>query len=479
MLKIDISKGDVIWSYISQFFNIASGFITLPLILHMLTTEEIAMNYLMLTVTTLVTLMDFGFTPQISRQVSYVYSGANTLLKEGFVEGSSNEVNYHLLACVLKVTQTIFRIISGFVLVLLLTLGTLYIYSVTKGFTNVDNSLAVWIVFCVSSFFSIYFKYYDSLLIGRGLIKESKLCILANKISQIIMVYLLLLSGVGLIGVCIANLISPFLGRFLAYWYFYDRVTKEKLKGQIINKSEEKNIFLAIWFNAKKLGVNFLGTYCTRQFGMFLIGLYLASDVVASYGLMMQFVTIVTSISVTFYNALQPQIISYKIQGNRDLTIRKFSLSVIVFYGLCISGVIAVALLGPWALTLIGSNAQLPALYLLLLYSIVCFLEENHSNFAIFISSGNIVPFVPAALTSGFIICLGDFIVLQFTSLGLLGIILVQGIVQLAFNNWYWPRWVLKEYRISFFHFMKIGSSEIIELINGFLLKNMSKQNKL
>ena len=60
------------------------------------------------------------------------------------------------------------------------------------------------------------------------------------------MVYLLLLSGVGLIGVCIANLISPFLGRFLAYWYFYDRVTKEKLKGQIINKSEEKNIFLAI-----------------------------------------------------------------------------------------------------------------------------------------------------------------------------------------------------------------------------------------
>ena len=125
MLKIDISKGDVIWSYISQFFNIASGFITLPLILHMLTTEEIAMNYLMLTVTTLVTLMDFGFTPQISRQVSYVYSGANTLLKEGYVEGSSNEVNYHLLACVLKVTQKIFRIISGFVLVLLLTLGTL------------------------------------------------------------------------------------------------------------------------------------------------------------------------------------------------------------------------------------------------------------------------------------------------------------------------------------------------------------------
>lgn len=60
MSNIDISKGDIIWSYVSQFFNITSGLITLPLILHLLSTEEIAMNYLMLTVTTLVTLMDLA-----------------------------------------------------------------------------------------------------------------------------------------------------------------------------------------------------------------------------------------------------------------------------------------------------------------------------------------------------------------------------------------------------------------------------------
>lgn len=125
---------------------------------------------------------------------------------------------------------------------------------------------------------------------------------------------------------------------------------------------------------------------------MFLIGLYLASDVVASYGLMMQFVTIVTSISVTFFGTLQPQIISYRIQGDRVKTIRRFSYSIIVYYLLCICGLAVVVFLGSWALNLIGSNAQLPTLNILLLYSLVCFLEENHSNFAIFISSGNQVP---------------------------------------------------------------------------------------
>lgn len=220
MSNIDISKGDIIWSYVSQFFNIASGLITLPLILHLLSTEEIAMNYLMLTVTTLVTLMDFGFTPQISRQVSYVYSGATKLLKEGIVEGSTGTVNYQLLACLLSVTRRTFRIISAIVLVLLMTLGTWYMYFVTEGFSNVDNSFAIWLVFCTSSFFSIYFKYYDSLLVGRGLVKESKQCILASKVLQIVLVYVLLLASVGLMGVCIANLISPFLGRYLAHHFF-------------------------------------------------------------------------------------------------------------------------------------------------------------------------------------------------------------------------------------------------------------------
>lgn len=470
MSKINITKGDVIWSYVSQFFNIASGFLTLPLILHMLSTKEIAMNYLMLTVTTLVTLMDFGFTPQISRQISYVYSGANKLLKEGIVEGSSDQVNYQLLSCLLGVTKRIFRIISATVLVLLLTFGTWYISSVTEGFTNVDNSLAIWLVYCLSSFFAIYFKYYDSLLVGRGLVKEAKQCILANKVFQISLVYVLLLSGVGLIGVCIANLISPFLGRFMAHRYFYDAETEQNLAGQDDIKEETSEVFQAIWYNAKKVGINFIGTYCTRQFGMFLVGLYLASDIVASYGLMMQLVTIITSVSITFFNTLQPQIISYRIQEDREKTLSRFSFSIIIYYVLCLLGLACVIILGPWILTVIGSNAQLPATSIFLLYGLVCFLEENHSNFAIFISSGNQIPFIPAALTSGFLICLGDYIVLKSTSLGLLGVVLVQGLIQLAYNNWRWPLWVLREYNISYTYFLKMGFRELFRFSKHFFV---------
>ena len=82
-MDIKITKKDILWSYIGRFFGIASSFITLPIVLHMLSPEEVGMNYLMATVSSLVGLLDFGFSPQFGRNFTYVNSGAKKLLKEG------------------------------------------------------------------------------------------------------------------------------------------------------------------------------------------------------------------------------------------------------------------------------------------------------------------------------------------------------------------------------------------------------------
>ena len=463
-MEIKISKKDVLWSYIGQFFNIAAGFITLPLILHMLSTEEIAMNYLMLSVSTLVALMDFGFTPQINRLVSYVYSGASNLNKEGILEEQSNEISYALLFKLIKVTKNIYRRISVISLLLLASAGTWYMYGVTDGFTNVTNSLIIWSIFSLSTFFTIYYKYYDALLVGRGLVKESKQSILYSRLFNIVLIFALLLCGMGLMGVCISNLLSPFVGRWLSHCFFFDKKTKERLIGFHSTEKEDKDVFNAIWHNAKKAGINFVGTYCTRQFGLFIAGLFLASPVIASYGLLMQLVSIISTISSTFLNTFQPQIISSRIEGDRNKTIKAFSCSIAVYYIVFIVGALGLVLLGPWALTIIRSNAVLPSMCIVMIFLLISFLEEHHSNFAIFISTGNTIPFVPAALISGGLICLGDFLVLRFMNFGLLGIIAVQGLVQLAYNNWRWPKWVMDEYQISYPAFIKTGFREVYEM---------------
>ena len=72
-MQIAVSKSDVIWGYAAKFFSLATGVIVLPVVLRMLSTEEIAMNYLMLTVSSLVALFDFGFAPQFGRNITYVF----------------------------------------------------------------------------------------------------------------------------------------------------------------------------------------------------------------------------------------------------------------------------------------------------------------------------------------------------------------------------------------------------------------------
>ena len=100
-MGVEITKKDVTWSYVAKLFQIGSGLVTLPLILRLLTTEEVGMNYLMLTVSSIVGLMDFGFSPQFGRNFTYVNSGARRLCREGVEEERGGSIDWHLLSKVI------------------------------------------------------------------------------------------------------------------------------------------------------------------------------------------------------------------------------------------------------------------------------------------------------------------------------------------------------------------------------------------
>ncbi len=164
-MRISVSKSDIAWSYVAQFFNVGSGLITLPVILHMLSTDEIALNYLMITISTIVGLFDFGFAPQFSRNISYVFAGAQEIKKEGIAE-TTDSINMRLLAGMIGVAKMVYARIALVALVSMLTAGTYYIYIVTEEFSKVENALLIWIIYSFSVYFNLYFIYYGSLLIA-------------------------------------------------------------------------------------------------------------------------------------------------------------------------------------------------------------------------------------------------------------------------------------------------------------------------
>lgn len=461
MIK-SISKKDVIWGYGAQFFSIASGVLVLPLILHLLSPEEIGMNYLMLTVGSLVALFDFGFGPQFGRNITYIFSGAQELRKEGIDnEVGEKQINYRLLATMIFTARFVYRRLSLVVLLVMLSLGTLYIYKVTNGFTNVHYSLYIWLVYSISTFFNIYYTYYASLLIGKGMIMESKKAMVYSKIVYIIINIALLWLGVGLFSIAIANLLAPFVERFISHHYFFTKEFKIEIDQFVITKKEKLDLFNIVWHNARKLGLVFIGSYAITRFAMFLGGLYLSLEDIASYGLMLQLVGLISSISSTLFVIYNPQFTELSIKGKMDELKKKFAFSMGIYYIFFTVGGLFLVLIVPELLVLIKAKAVLPVSSILILYLVIMLLENNHSFFATMIVITNTVPFMWVSLITGGFIALGSYLSLTFTNLGLFGLVLTQGVVQLAYNNWKWPSIIFNKYNLSLFAFLRLASSEI------------------
>lgn len=473
-MGIDITRKDVTWSYVAKIFQIGSGLVTLPLILHLLTKEEVGMNYLMLTVSSIVSLMDFGFSPQFGRNFTYVNSGATRLTREGVLEETSGKVDWHLLAVLIKTARYVYRRLSLLALLVMLTFGTGYIWYLTDGFTNVANSLYIWILYSFSTYFNIYFSYYSSLLTGSGMIRESSQAAILSKSAYLVLCTVFLLMGWGLFAVVAANFIAPFVQRFFSYKVYFTGELKERLGRSEVTAAEIRETFGIIWYNARKLGINFIGAYAVNKMGMFIIGFFLPLSAIGSYGLLIQLTTIVSGIANTMFVAYLPKVSNFRVTGDNAALKRTISFSMVTGQVIMLAGALAIIFLAPHLLDLIGSATVLPSRTICALYLVIMALELNHSEFASVISTGNRVPYVVPSLISGGVIVLFTFITLRFTPLGLLGVVLVQGIVQAAYNNWRWPLWVFRELHMSVGEFYREGTGAIIKSICS-IWKSMRK----
>lgn len=461
--EIKVTKKDVVWNYIAQVVNFGSGLFLLPLILNRLSAVEVGMNYLMQSVVFMIALISAEFSRQLGRNITYVLSGAQTIEKEGVsnnvIEG---KVDYHLLKVILSTTQTVYRVIALVVLALMLTAGSVYMYNATDGFSNVENSLTIWILFSISTFINIYFTYYNSFLSGAAMVMEYNKVTILTRMTYILVSIALLLCGYGLISVVIGHLVSPFLGYIYAHSRFFSPDMKENLQGYKATKEEIKKTFNTIWYTAKKNIVDCFGLYLVNQSGTLLIGGFLTLVEVASYGLMLQLFQILASLSRGVFASYLPMLFKHRVQKDTEKFMKDFSFSMFVFWVTYIIGGFVIIYLAPPVLGVIRSNSELPIKLILYIYMLNGVLEINHELCSNAIVAKNEVPFMKASLIGGICVFLVNFITLKFTVLGMLGVVVGQLLVQSAYNHWKWPKYILDDIGISFLELYVIGCKETV-----------------
>lgn len=467
-MDIKFTKSDIFWNYSSTFFKIFSGIILLPFILKYLDVNSIGIWYVFLSISSLITLLDFGFSQTFLRNFIYTWSGAHELYSEGVPEKSittNSEPNIYLFSLVLKISQIFYLFISILAFLFMVTLGTIHILNITKSFNN--NFIFEWLIFLISSTLNVYFSLQNPLLRGIGAIKESSQTIFTANLFQIIISITLLLLGFGVFSLSIGSLVSSFILGILSKIFLKVKLNKNKVvlekKFQFADILRLSKILVP---NSLKLGLVILGSWLILKSSSLIISLYFDLFTVARYGLTLQIIGLIGGLSSLLFQILSPVLINLRIKNEINRLKNIFSFTILTQWVFSLILLVLFITFGPLLLSLVGSNSTLLPLPNLLLLSFIYFLEWNHSTFSGYIALTNRVPFLKSSLISGLLIITLSLFLIIFIERNIIFIILSQGLIQLLYNNWKWPLVVLNELKLSIIEITYRGTEEFISFFH-------------
>lgn len=463
---INISKKDILWSYLGFFLNISTNIILLPFILKYLNITELGLWYTFASIGGLINLLDFGFSPTLTRNISYAWGGASKILKVGIInENTTGSPNYPLMSTIISATRKIYLIISLVALLLLVSIGSFYIFSISKNISG-HNHLIAWGIYCVGIFINLFYSYWAPLLRGIGAIKEGQIATIYAKVLQIILTITGLILSYNLIAIAASFLISGFISRKISKYYFTKIIDQRELNSNSRNVIKEinkeiKKTFAIIWHNAWRLGLVSLGAFLITQSSTLICSSFFGLEATAKYGITLQLFTILATFSSTLYSIYLPEL-NQAFLYNSTIKIKQIiSITSIINWIIYFVGALFIILFGNDILMLIGTKVSLLPISMTIFMAFFLFLENNHAMFATFITSENRVPFINAALLSGIAIVSFSLILATQTSLGIWSLLISQAVVQLAYNNWKWPMQIFKKYNLSISAMLKLTYSVI------------------
>ncbi|MDD4656436.1 MAG: O-unit flippase-like protein [Bacteroidales bacterium] len=444
-----VTRADLFWNYGATFMRVASALIVLPLILRMLPKEEVGLWTIMIGLNSMIYLLDFGFFQTFSRAITYIYSGASTLQKKGFVPVTGKtEIFYPLLKGTMKAMSRFYGFVSLLLLLLLSTGGVWYINRLLIGFSgDITNAKIAWFSYGVLLCYQFFTYYYDAALVGRGMIKRSRQIIVFSQSLHVVISSLLLLYGVGIISMVIGQTVATIVNRILARYSFYDSKTKLGLAKATSKKWFD--ILKTLFHTAYKNGLASLSWVFTNRMLAIFGALYVPLATMASYGITKQITDITITLSVAWFFTYYPKLTGEQIKRGVSEVKRIYIKATIITVAVFIPIAIFVSIAGNTLLSFIGSSTFLLPVSLIILLFVASMLEALTQISTSVLLSRNEVPHYIAQSVTAVVSLLFIILTLKYTELGVIALIAVPMVVQLCYQHWKWTLKLFKEFDIK------------------------------
>lgn len=457
-MKVRIGIKDIFWTYLARFLTFGINIILLPLIMKYLTDDELGLWYVFSSVAQVVNLFDFGFAPAISRHMTYAWSGAHSLKKTSVSDDFDENINSSLVSEVIVTCRFVYFAISAIALAVMATFGTIYVFQIVRnGMTQ--NIILSWLVYTLAVFFNMFYGYWSSLLQGIGAIAERNKMSVFSKFVQVLVAAIFVPCGLGLLGFVISYFISGMVLRIAGKFYFEKRIREVKIDRKI-GKDKVKECFSTILGTAWKDGIVMLSQYFSTQANTLICAYYIDLASTSVYGVMTQVVSVIASVAVSYFNAYQAVFSSACLHRDKEEQKKIVCVTDFVYKLIFIIGVVVLFTVGFPILYLIRPGMQIGVTFSVMLCVFYYFFNQK-DLFASMIASFNEVPFWPAYVISAICSVLLSILSVRVFHMGIMGLVAAQLIVNMAYNCWYWPIYMLKRANIRYWEIYTVGFNYI------------------
>ncbi len=451
-----LNNSAVVWSWVFNGIRLVSGLVLLPIVLRELTTADLGMYYVLLSLVALAPIIDFGFGPTIGRFVSYAMGGAQTLHAHGLpTPGETGTPNYDLLWQLLHTTRALYRYLALAILVIMGIWGTCLVELRIGETSSTLITRLAWATTLASTVLDIYWNWWTTYLTGMNEVRAAARIGVVAMSAKFVLAAALLLSGAGLLSVPIATLVSSALQRGLARLR-----CRAMLKGHLEpSRNDVKKYLRILWPNSWRLGVQYVSGYLTINANTAICVAAFGLAANAKYGLSLQVMSIAVGMAGVWTSTKWPMVGQCHARHDyahlRRILWPRVWLQTITFLLLASGAVFC----GPMLLRWFGSGKEMLPVNWLLALTLYSFLDMQFTIWGTLIATGNRLTYLwPTVATNVFSLLLSLALV-HFTNLGLGALVLGPLLAGCLFNYWYWPHYAARGIGTTLLRFLFLGPS--------------------
>jgi O-antigen/teichoic acid export membrane protein len=425
--------------------------VVLPLILTRLTTEEIALWYLFMTIISFQLLFDIGFSPTFSRVIAYAKGGTKVDDLKSPRNKNNGQVNWKTIELICATMRNIYSRIGLLWTGLLLVFGTLALIKPISLVSDTYSAWAAWGVIIVVSTVSIRGNIYSSYLQGINKIALLRRWEAITSLSAIATSFLVLILGGGLLGLVIAHQGWRVLNILRNRW-LSNIVEEGRFKNFAKGEKNEK-VMDAVWPSAWRSGVAHLMGYGLVQASGILYAQIGTAASIASYLLALRLIRTISRFSQAPFYSKFPVFNRLYAENKKDKLLFLAKRGMRFSYWCYIAGFIGLGIAGDPILRLIGSNADFPSNLLWSLIGLAFFVERYGAmHLQLYSVTNHIVWHIANGIT-GLIYIIVSLMFIKFIDMYAFPLGFLIG--NIGFYSWYSAKKSYNKFKLDFMNFEK------------------------